>query len=80
MAQILTVRQIDPKLHDALRQRAASRKRSVEAEVRSILADACLPPTKTDWARGLRERAQSRTGKCKQSDSADLIHKGRDER
>lgn len=80
MPQVLTVRRIDPKLHDALRQRAANKKRSVEAEVRSILAETCLPEAKASWVMGLRERARLRTGTSKQSDSADLIRQGRDER
>jgi len=80
MAHILTVRRIDPKLHAALRERASSGGRSVEAEVRSILAKTCLPQASADWTNGLRERARARTGNHPQSDSADLIRQGRDER
>lgn len=80
MAQALTVRQIDPKIHAALRERAAREGRSVEAEVRSILAETCLPADRTNWSNGLRERARQRTGGTQQTDSAELIRQGRDER
>ena len=80
MPKALTIRQIDPEVHDALRRRAARTGRSVEAEVRAILTEACLPAPTPRWALGLRERACARTAGVVQSDSADLIREGRDGR
>ena len=81
MAQAITVRQIDPQLHNALRSRAAQAGRSVEAEIRAILTSACLPPrSATAWAASARERARARTGGKVQTDSADLIREARDGR
>jgi len=80
MAQAITVRQIDPHLHDALKLRAAKAGRSVEAEVRAILADACLPQRAGSWTKGIRDRARTRTAGRDQTDSADLIREARDAR
>jgi len=81
MAHAITVRQIDPHLHDALKLRAAKAGRSVEAEVRAILASACLPrQTSEVWMKGIRERARIRTAGKIQTDSADLIREARDAR
>ncbi len=38
---ILNIRNLDPEVHKALRQRAAENGRSMEAEAREILAKAC---------------------------------------
>ena len=38
---ILNIRNLDPGVHQALRQRAAAHGRSMEAEAREILATAC---------------------------------------
>lgn len=49
---VLTVRDLDPQIEAKLRARAARRGRSLEAEVRQILADAVaaeeLPPSLAD--------------------------------
>ena len=81
MAQVITVRQIDAKLHDALRQRAARTGRSVEGEVRAILTEVCVHGgDAAGWVGGLRDRARRRTGSTPQTDSADLLREMRDAR
>jgi plasmid stability protein len=80
MASAITVRQIDPQLHEALRLRAARSGRSVESEIRAILSEACLPETPQNWLSGIRARAIARTGGKKQTDSATLIREARDVR
>lgn len=80
MTKAINVRGIDDQLHDALRRRAARTGRSVEAEVRTILAETCLPKSATDWAAGLRARARVRTAGKTQTDSAALIREARDGR
>ncbi len=42
---ILNIRNLDPEVHKALRLRAAGNGRSMEAEAREILANACTPRT-----------------------------------
>ena len=80
MAKAINVRGIDDPVHDALRRRAARTGRSVEAEVRAIIAEACRSGGAEDWAAGLRARAQTRTAGRIQTDSADLIREARDGR
>lgn len=81
MAQALTIRQLPDDVHQALKLRAARAGRSVEAEVRQILTENCLPPIDAErWLSGLRERALQRTAGVPQTDSAGLIREGRDAR
>jgi len=81
MAQSLTVRQVPEEVHQALKSRAARSGRSVEAEIRQILADSCLPKSEVGaWTSGLRDRARRRTAGAPQTDSAVLIREGRDSR
>ncbi len=40
---ILNIRNLDPEVHKQLRMRAASNGRTMEAEAREILAEACAP-------------------------------------
>jgi len=81
MPQALTIRQLADEVHHALKLRALRSGRSVEAEIRQILTEACLPPTTGEaWLSGLRQRAQTRTGNIPQTDSADLIREDRDAR
>ena len=55
--------------------------RSVEAEVRQILAESCLPARGREcWVAGLRARAVKRTAGVPQTDSALIIREGRDAR
>lgn len=56
---VLTVRNVPDEVHRALRQRAASRGRSTEAEVRAILEEAVRPETPAAYGqRPRRNRAQ----------------------
>ena len=77
MTKAINVRGLEDDVHEALRRRAERAGRSVEAEVRAIIADACLI---SDWASGLRERARHRTGTLPQTDSALLLREARDGR
>lgn len=61
MASVLTVRKLPDHVQEALRLRAAAAGRSVEAEVRAILAEVCRPEPRDDWWEGLAERAKART-------------------
>jgi hypothetical protein len=72
MGRVLTIRQLSPELHQALRDRAARNGRSVEGEVRHILAETCLNTLSGDWAAGLRDRARHRTAGRPQTDAAAL--------
>lgn len=80
MVKAINVRGIDDDVHEALRLRAARSGRSVEAEVRVIIAEACVPGAQRDWAAGLRNRAKARTAGLPQTDSAELIREARDAR
>ncbi len=81
MPQALTIRQLSDDVHQALKARAAITGRSVEAEVRQILTDSCLPSKDGEyWLSGLRARAKQRTSGVPQSDSADIIREERDAR
>lgn len=76
MAQI-TIRQLDDALVARLRKRAAASGRSMEQEVREILAAACAD--QMEVVARLRQRHASYGGRVF-SDSADLIREMRDER
>lgn len=81
MPQALTIRQLPDEVHQALKARAAMTGRSVEAEVRQILAESCLPSKDGEhWLSGLRARAKRRTAGVKQTDSATIIREERDAR
>jgi plasmid stability protein len=56
MAQ-LTVRKLDDRAYDRLKQRAERNKRSLEAEVRTILEEAAEQPGPEEVARHAREEA-----------------------
>ncbi len=81
MPQALTIRQLPDDVHQALKERAARSGRSVEAEVRQILTENCLPTADAaGWLSGLRRRARQRTAGVPQTDSALLIREERDAR
>ena len=81
MPQAVTIRQLDEDVHRALKARATRAGRSVEAEIRQILTETCLPLAgQVSWLSGLRRRAQARTGAAPQTDSALLIRQERDAR
>jgi plasmid stability protein len=76
MAQI-TIRQLDDALVARLRKRAAASGRSMEQEVREILAAACAG--QPEVVARLRQRRASYGGRIF-SDSADIVREMRDQR
>ena len=76
MAQI-TIRQLDNALVARLRKRAAAAGRSMEQEVREILAAACAD--QTEVVARLKQRHDSYGGRMF-SDSADIVREMRDQR
>ncbi len=80
MASVLTIRKLPEDVQASLRQRAAASGRSVEAEARHILANACSPGRSADWWAGLGKRRSARTPKQLPIESVELIRKGRDAR
>jgi plasmid stability protein len=80
MASILTIRKLPEEVQAALRRRAAESGRSVEAEAREILTEACLPRRNFDWWAGLAQRRLARTPNKLAVESAELIREGRDAR
>lgn len=77
MGSIL-LRQIDDKLHDAIRHAAALSGRSVEAEIRELLRQRYGQPG-ADWFAEAAGRRRSRAP-FSQVDSAELVRQARDER
>lgn len=75
MAQIL-VRDLDEKVVDRLKSRAAEHRRSLQAEVKLILEQAARIDRAE--ARRLAEQIRRRTTGRQTSDSADLIRELRD--
>lgn len=81
MAHVLTIRRLPETVQLALRRRAAAAGRSMEAEARAILTEACASRSVgADWAAGLLERARARTGDAPQTDAVELIREGRNAR
>lgn len=76
MAQI-TIRQLDDALVARLRKRAAAAGRSMEQEVREILATACAD--QSEIVERLKQRHASYGGRTF-SDSADIVREMRDQR
>lgn len=76
----LNIRNLDPVLHARLRMRAAEHGRSMEAEVREILADLLRPEPDDRVAHmaRVRRRAVARTRRRPQTDSTVLIREDRD--
>jgi plasmid stability protein len=76
MSQIL-VRNLDPNVVEQLKERAARNRRSLEAEIRSILEDLAQRQTERDeairFADAMRASSPPQT-----SDSTDLIREDRD--
>lgn len=80
MVKALALRGIEDEVHEALRLRAARAGRSIEAEARAIISEACVPVRPTNWGADLRMRAKVRTGSVPQTDSTDLVREARDGR
>jgi plasmid stability protein len=72
----LTIRNIEDETVDALKQRARTHRRSLEGELRQILADAVRPAASVDL-RLLAERIAAITPDGPQTDSVDLLREDR---
>lgn len=73
----LTIRNVDENVVKALKAQAREHNRSLEAEVRQLLADAAAPARGTDLL-ALAERIAALTPAVAQTDSADLLRADRD--
>lgn len=78
---ILNIRNLDPEVHKSLRLRAASNGRSMEAEAREILAQACARrPPKAEVVAEIQEAIDRLLGDRKpKSATDDLIRERRRE-
>ena len=75
----LTIRNVEARIVNALKRRAKSNKRSLEAELRVIVADAAL--VDHDFALSEMRRIRAMTPKDRaQTDSVEIIRQMREER
>lgn len=74
----LTIRNVEDAVVDALKQNAAANRRSLEAEVRRILADHIKVQQSGQELRSLAERIAAMTPDVPQTDSAELLREERD--
>lgn len=72
----ITIRNIEDETVEALKRRAKSHRRSLEAEVRQILADVVHPTAPVDL-RLLAEKIAAMTPDVPQTDSAELLREDR---
>jgi len=72
----LTIRNVEDETVQALKRRAKANRRSVEEELRQILADAVRPTASIDL-RVLAEQIAAMTPDVPQTDSVDLLHRDR---
>lgn len=72
----LTIRNIEDETVEALKQRAKSHRRSLEGELRQILADAVCPTAPVDL-RLLAEQIAAMTPDGPQTDSTELLREDR---
>ncbi len=75
----LTIRNVDAAQVEELRRRAARHNRSLEAELRQLIADAVARPTPDEllaWA----DRLAAMTPNVPQTDSTAIVRQMRDER
>jgi len=72
----LTIRNVEDETVQALKRRAKANRRSVEEELRQILADAVRPTASIDL-RVLAEQIAAMTSDVPQTDSVDLLHRDR---
>lgn len=75
----LTIRNVDAAPVERLRKRALSNNRSLEAELRQLIADAAARPT-TEELLELADKVAAMTPDVPQTDSAILLRESRDER
>ena len=73
----ITVRNLDDKVVERLKQMAARNKRSLEAEVRDLLARSVAPMSRDDFL-GLARRIRDMTPGVPQSDSTALLREDRE--
>jgi plasmid stability protein len=77
---VLNVRNLPEQVHRGLRQRAARHGRSMEAEARAILAEACRADTENTLSEDLRSWVERLyRGQVPRSSAADLIAERRRE-
>jgi plasmid stability protein len=72
----LTIRNVEDETVDALKRRAKTHRRSLEGEVRQILADAVRPTASVDL-HFLAEKIAAMTPDVPQTDSVDLLREDR---
>jgi plasmid stability protein len=72
----LTIRNVEDETVEALKRRAKANRRSVEEELRQILADAVRPTASIDL-RVLAEQIAAMTPDVPQTDSVDLLREDR---
>jgi len=72
----LTIRNVEAETVEALKYRARTHRRSLEGELRQILADAVRPATSVDL-RVLAEQIAAMTPDVPQTDSVDLLREDR---
>ena len=72
----LTIRNVENETVEALKRRAKTHRRSLEDELRQILADAVRPAASVDL-RLLAERIAAITPDVHQTDSVDLLREDR---
>lgn len=73
----LTIRNLDDAVVEKLKERARDNERSLEAEVRALLAQAAERPS-SKKLRELAEKIAAMTPDVPQTDSTDLIREDRD--
>ena len=74
----VTVRNINDSVMDSLRAQAKANHRSLEGEIRHVLAEQALRHTRLDDFRERTARLVSRTADTPQADSAILLREDRD--
>ena len=72
----LTIRNVEDETVEALKRRARTHRRSLEGELRQILADAIRPTASVDL-RLLAEQIAAMTPDIPQTDSVDLLREDR---
>lgn len=72
----LTIRNVEDKIVDRLKNRAKANHRSLEAELREVLATVANEPKAFDL-RAFAERVAAMTPKGKQPDSVELLRQDR---
>jgi antitoxin FitA len=74
----LTIRNVDDDIVETLKARAKAHNRSLEAEIRQILADQVRRPWRGAELRALAEKIAAMTPNVPQIDSVELLREDRD--